>query len=127
MNIQEKIQELEKQLEFLKKEAQKQAQKEKEMEQWFQLVLDGLQIEINNHKPNSVYYEKGGKILFELYQNPDDKEEKHLWCNTILVWSVFENEFGLNYDETQVFIKNMVEKYLKLGAVIPDNSLHAIY
>jgi hypothetical protein len=127
MKIEDKIKELEKQIESLKREAQKQTQKEGEMEQRFKSLLNGLRIEIDDKRPDSVYYIKSGRILFELYQDPNNKKEKHFWCNTILVWSVFEDEYNLNYDETQVFIKNMVEKYLKLEAVIPDNSLHAIY
>jgi hypothetical protein len=58
MKIGQKIQELEKQIEFLKKESQKE-----EMEEWFKSLLNGLKIEINDDYPDSVFYKKNG-ILF---------------------------------------------------------------
>jgi DNA gyrase/topoisomerase IV subunit A len=112
MEIKEKIQELEKQIEELKKEVQK----EEEMEQWFKSLLNGLKIEINDNKPNSVFYKKDGRYLFELYQ---DSEERYFYCNYDLVWSIFENKYKLNYFEIQEFIKSMVEQHLKLGVTTP--------
>jgi len=78
MTTEEKIQELEKQIESLKKESQK----EGEMEQWFKSLLNGLEIEINDDYPNSVFYKKNGNIFFELYQ---DSEKKYFYCNYNLV------------------------------------------
>jgi quinol monooxygenase YgiN len=111
MKIEEKIQELEKQIESLKKESQKE-----EMEQWFKSLLNGLEIEINDDYPNSVFYKKNGNIFFELYQ---DSEKTHFYCDYNLIWSVFNNKYNLNHDETQAFIKDMVEQHLKLGVVTP--------
>jgi len=111
MKTEEKIQELEKQIEFLKKEVQKE-----EMEQWFKSLLNGIEIEIRDDCPDSVFYKKDGKVFFELYQN---SEERFFWCNYLLVWYIFYNKYNLNYDETQVFIKSMVEQHLKLGVVTP--------
>jgi hypothetical protein len=111
MEMKEKIQELEKQIEELKKESQKE-----EMEQWFKSLLNGLEIEIDDNEPNSVYYKKNGNAIFELYQ---DSKRKHLWCSYGLVWSIFENKYNLNNYEIQLFIKSMVDKHLKLGEVIP--------
>jgi hypothetical protein len=110
--IEEKIKKLENQIGSLKKEAQK----EEGMEQWFKSVLNGLQIEIDDNKPNSVFYKKNGKIFFELYQ---DTEEKYLWVDYDLVWSVFNHKYILNHAEAQEFITNMVKQHLKLEAVIP--------
>jgi hypothetical protein len=53
MEIKEKIQELEKQIEELKKEFQKE-----EMEEWFKSLLNGLEIEIDDDDPKSVFYKK---------------------------------------------------------------------
>jgi hypothetical protein len=111
MEIKEKIQELEKQIEELKKESQKE-----EMEEWFKSLLNGLEIGINDYKPNSVFYKKNGNAIFELYQ---DSEIKRLWCSYGLVWYVFEKKYNLNHYEIQLFIKSMVEKHLKLGEVTP--------
>jgi hypothetical protein len=111
MEIKEKIKELEKQIEKLKKESQKE-----EMKEWFKSLLNGLEIEINDNKPNSVSYKKNGEFLFELYQ---DSEKKYFYCDYYLVWDVLQHKYNLNYYETKAFIKSMVEQHLKLGAVTP--------
>jgi hypothetical protein len=112
MKKEEKIQELEKQIEELKNQYQKE-----EMEQWFKSLLNGLEIEINDNEPDSVYYKKNGKVLFELHQN---SEKKYFYCDYDLVWSVFNNKYNLNNVETQAFIKSMVEQHLKLSEVTPN-------
>jgi restriction endonuclease S subunit len=106
--IEEKIKELENQIEELKKESQKE-----EMEQWFKSLLNGLEIEIDDNEPDSVFYKKNGKVIFELYQG----SEIFFYCDYNLVWSIFHNKYNLNYDETQAFIERMVEKHLKLSKV----------
>jgi hypothetical protein len=111
MEINEKIQELEKQIEELKKKSQKE-----EMEQWFKLLLNGLKIKIYDNNSNSVYYKKNSEIFFELYQYSG---KKYFYCDYKLVWSVLQNKYNLNDHEIQEFIKNMVEQHLKLGVVIP--------
>jgi hypothetical protein len=111
MEIKEKIKELEKQIEELKNQSPKE-----EMEQWFKSLLNGLEIEINDNTPNLVYYKKNSRIFFELYQC---SEEKCFYCDYHLVWFVLQNKYKLTYDETQAFIKNMVEQHLKLGVVTP--------
>jgi hypothetical protein len=109
MKIKEKIQELEKQIKSLKKE--------EEMEQWIKSLLNGLEIEINDNKPNSLFYKKDGKYLFYLYQDPNYKEERCFYCNYDLVWHILEYKYNLNHDEIQVLIRSMVEQHLKLGKV----------
>jgi len=118
MTTEEKIQELENQIEELKKESQKE-----EMEEWFKSLLNGLEIEIIDDYPDSVFYKKNGKVFFQLFK---DSEKKYFYCNYDLVWSVFKIKYDLNYDETQAFIKSMVEKHLKLGIVIPGGVEDAI-
>jgi hypothetical protein len=54
MNTQEKIQELEKQINELKKER---------MEEWFKSLLNGLEIEIDDKKPDVVFYKKIVKLF----------------------------------------------------------------
>jgi hypothetical protein len=111
MEIKEKIKELEKQIEELKKEVQKE-----EMEQWFKSLLNGLEIEIRDDEPNSVFYKKNSKVFFELFQ---DSEKTNFLCDYDLVWSVFNNKYNLNYSETKAFVKRMVELHLKSGVVTP--------
>jgi hypothetical protein len=112
MTTEEKIKELEKQIEELKNQSQKE-----EMEQWFKSLLNGLEIEIRDDFPDSVYYKKNSKVFFELFQ---DSKEKYLWVDYNLVWSVFNNKYNLNHVETQAFVKSMVEKHLKLCKVSPN-------
>jgi hypothetical protein len=109
MTTEEKIKELENQIEKLKKE--------EEMEQWFKSLLNGLKIVINDNKPNSVLYCKDGNYLFDLYQ--DSNKQKYFYCNYYLVWSVFTDKYNLKHYETRVFIENMVEQHLKLGVIMP--------
>jgi hypothetical protein len=111
METKEKIQELEKQIEELKKESQKE-----EMEEWFKSLLNSLKIEIDDNEPDLVFYKRNGRILFRLNQN---SEERYFWCDYDLVWYVLEHEYNLNYNETQAFIKSMVEQNLKLFSVTP--------
>jgi hypothetical protein len=111
MKIEEKIQELEKQIESLKKESQKE-----EMEEWFKSLLNGLKIEINDNEPDSVYYKKNGEIFFILHQYSG---KKYFYCYYYLVWPIFEKKYKLNNYEIKEFIKSMVEQHLKLSEVIP--------
>jgi len=114
MKIEKKIQELEKKIEELKKESQKE-----EMEQWFKSLLNGLEIEINDDYPKSVFYIKNNKVFFRLSQDLINKERTYFFCDFYLVWSVFEKKYKLNYNEIQAFIKKMIEQYLKLSKVTP--------
>jgi hypothetical protein len=107
--LEKKIEELEKQIEDLKKEYKN------EPEQWFKSLLNGLEIEINDKAPGSVFYKKDGNIIFELYQG----SENFFYCDYNLVWNILQEKYNLNYYETQAFIKRMVEYHLKLEAVTP--------
>jgi len=112
MATEKKIKELEKQLEELKKEAQK----EEEMKEWFKSLLNGLKIAFRDERPNSIFYKKDGKIIFELYQN-QDKEERCFWSNYDLVWDVLQKKYKLDEVEIKEFIKDVVEQYLKLDGL----------
>jgi hypothetical protein len=112
MKTEEKIQELEKQIEFLKKEY-----KQHEVEQWFKSLLNGLKIEIDENYPNSTFYKKDEIGIFELYQCLPNK--RYLWCDYELVWSILENKYGFNNNEIKLFINDMIGQYLKLDGVIP--------
>jgi hypothetical protein len=112
--IEKKIKELENQIEELENKIDK-LMKHEEMEQWFQSLLNGIQIEIDNY-PGSVYYKKDGNVFFELYQG---SKGTCFYCDYDLVWSVCYKKYKLNYDETQEFIRMMIEQYLKMSNVLP--------
>jgi predicted RNase H-like nuclease (RuvC/YqgF family) len=75
MKSEQKIEELEKQIEELKQELKKDS-KHEEMEQWFKSLLNGLEIEINDKYTNEVFYKKMA-ISFLNYINV---QKKHIFC-----------------------------------------------
>jgi len=91
----------------------------KEMEDFFKPFLTDLMIIIKPEFPNSVFYKKDGEVIFELYQDSENKEKRYFYVDYYKIWSVFYNKFNLNYNETQSFIKGQVEDTLKLGSVTP--------
>jgi len=76
-------------------------------EEFFLNVIDGMKIKEQTKYPNSILWEKNGKIIFD-----QNLKFKYLFVESKLIWSVFQNVFGLNYDEIQSFIKNQVEEHL---------------
>ena len=75
--------------------------------------LDGSSIKIDFKKHiDHIFLVKDNKILFD-----HDLENGYLWCNYELVWSVFEKEYSLDYDEIQLLIKNMMKRYFKLESL----------
>ena len=84
-------------------------------EQAFIEMVDGCVIWITDHEyPQSVYWMKYGKWMFE-----QDWENSNFICSYQRVWSVFENEFAMNYQSIQAFIAKMVEERFKLKGLIP--------
>ena len=81
--------------------------------------------------PDSVFYFDGDKFMFEI-------KKPYIWCSYPNVWSVFEIEYSMNYDDTQLFIKQQIEKHFKREGLTPqftasqelkqkgncDNSIH---
>ena len=86
------------------------------MGEWFNQFLIGLEIRIDEGRPNSVFYEKDGETLFELYDEKNGSEV-YFFVHYDKIWSVFKTKFGIGDNDTQSFIKNVVED--KLGSVIP--------
>ena len=60
------------------------------------------------------FYNDEGTILMEY-----NSKNEFLWCNYDLVWSIFEKEYGMNYDQIQALIKGLVEKDGKFRYVTP--------
>ena len=90
--------------------------KEQEMKEFLAPFLTNLTIIHKKERPNSVFYKQGSEVLFELYQN---EKNRYFIVNYSKIWSVFYDRFGLNYDDTQAFIKREVGSTLKLGSVTP--------
>ena len=59
-------------------------------------------------------YEKDGEIIFQ-----QDLKNMVLWVKHNTIWKIFEEFYGLQYSETQLFIKNMVEEHLNWKGFTP--------
>jgi hypothetical protein len=82
-------------------------------EERFLEIINGLEIKIDKKKyPDSIFYFKGDKYFFEL-------EKDIIYCSYNNVWSIFLQEYKMNYDATQAFIKNQVEEHFKMKHVTP--------
>jgi hypothetical protein len=92
-----------------------------DMELWFRSFLVGLETRIEPNKSYSVYYEKDGETLFELYK-PNNCVIPWFYVHNDKIWSVLSTNFGLNYTETQSFIKNVVEETLNIRGVAPNTA-----
>ena len=76
-------------------------------------ILNGCEIKIDKEKyPDSVFFFKSGECYFEI-------EKQYLWCSYMDVWSVFEKEFSLNYNQIQALIKDAVEEHFKCKGLTP--------
>ena len=84
-------------------------------ERRFKQLCQNLTIKIDEHRfPNKIFWFREDRRIFDY-----DKETGYFWVNNSLVWSVFESEFGLNYDQIKDLIKGRVEEHFKLKDVTP--------
>ena len=66
-------------------------------------------------KPNGdVDWWKDGKFLFT-----QDFKNGYLFVSYKYIWSVLEKEFGLNYNQTQELINNVMCNYTNNGEITP--------
>ena len=82
--------------------------KEKEMEQFFLDCFNGCEILLKNR---SVYYKKDDEIIMQW-----DVKNDYFWFHRDRIWSVFETKYSMTYEETQRFLKSMLDLHLKLGS-----------
>ena len=64
--------------------------------------------------PNTIFGFRGDNYVWEF-----DFKNNYLWLRYSTVWSVLENEYGLNYDDVQSLVKNEVEEHFKCRGVTP--------
>lgn len=102
------------QLEEIARQTQKVSKKE-EMEKEFLNLWNGCTLKFDFEKySQSIFLMKDGKYFFE-----QDFKRNYLWCSYNNVWSIFESKYGLEYNEIQSFIRDMVEQHFKLGGLTP--------
>ena len=51
-----------------------------------------------------------------------DSKNQHFWYSYDIVWCVFRNKYSINYDGLQEVMKGILEEYLKLKGVTPNNT-----
>ena len=90
----------------------------RDMEVFFLSFLEGCEIKISDKYPDSIFYIKNDKILFQ-----QKMKNKYFWVEYDFIWSIFERKYGLNYTETQAFIKDLLETHIKLEGYTPDSLL----
>ena len=90
---------------------------------WFNQFLVGLETRVDEGQPNSVFYDKDGETLFELYYEKNGSEV-YFFVHYDKIWKVFSSKYDFNYDDTQSFIKSVVEDTLKLVPITPFFYVH---
>lgn len=91
--------------------------KEKSKEERFLELIQGIDIsrpivDFEQYPSSMFWVDKDGNYIAEY-----DFKDSRFWFSDNRIWSVFESEFGLNYNEIQDFTKTMVEKHFKIKGV----------
>jgi hypothetical protein len=83
------------------------------LEIWFkEEFLDKLTIKKSIKYPGFIFYMIGDEVYFQL-------KKPNLYCKWEVLWSIFSKTFEMGYEEIQAFIKEGVEKDLKMEGVTP--------
>ena len=98
---------------------------EQEKIDFFRECLNGCTIRLEKYCPNSVFYDKNEKTMFELERKNDGK--LIFWANYSLVWSIFLNKYKMQAFDIQSFMKTQVEMILKMGGVTPCETCNCVY
>ena len=64
--------------------------------------------------PNSIFGFKGEEWWWEY-----DSKSGYLWLRWYFIWSIFESEYSLDYNDIQSFIKEQVETHFNCKCVTP--------
>lgn len=110
MTKQEALQKIEELKKFIENEEKKPAPEER-----FWEILKGCVVETSEKYPGATFLLKDGKYFFEL-------QKDILWCSYGNVWSVFEREFNMTYNEIQNLIKIQLEEHFKCNGVTAKKS-----
>jgi len=89
--------------------------KDKEIIEFILDKIKDLTIFIDD-KNRHNYMNSKGEFIFE-----QDEKNDRLWVRYHDFWSVLEDKYSLNIDDTQYIIKGMVETTYKMKVGTPDN------
>lgn len=83
-------------------------------ERFFELI-QGLTPKWDRKRyPTSIFYFKGDKFILKYNQ-----KSRFVWVSYYSFWSIFEEEYNLNYQKVKEFLKGMLEEYFKWNRVVP--------
>jgi hypothetical protein len=83
-------------------------------EERFLAFINGLQLEFDFEKyRDRLFFFRGDDVWLEYHL-----KDKYMWVSREK-WEVFEDEYSMDYDEIQTFIKNMMERHFNLKGVTP--------
>ena len=85
-------------------------------EELFLDVIKDIKVREQIKYPESVFWEKNGEVIFE-----QNFKRNSLYVDYNSIWFIFEKIYGLQYSETELFIKNMVEEYLNWRGLTPSD------
>ena len=85
-------------------------------ELWSKLYVIETNVYHTNGKEFIYFINNGNKNQYVFYQ---DDENERFWCNTNRYWSILENKFRLNYYDTQMVTKILVENALNNSVTSP--------
>ena len=76
-------------------------------------LLNGAVLRIDKHKyPNSTFLFRGDDFLAEY-----NSKNTTLWLSYPEIWSVFESEYGMKYNDIQAFTQGVFEAHFKFKEV----------
>lgn len=82
-------------------------EKTDDKEDLFLSLMEDLEIKIDQEKyPNYIFYFFGEENIFQ-----HNLKNGNFYCSYKSYWSIFEKKHNLNYFETQLFTKKMMEEY----------------
>ena len=90
---------------------------------FFNDLLNGLEIDTLDKYPDSIFFIKNGH---DVYMEQDYKNER-LFCSYNRIWSFFEGDLSLDYQEISDLIKVMVEQQLKEMVFTPPENASVLY
>ena len=78
--------------------------------------LEGCVIKTSDKYPESYFFTNNDKVIME-----QDQKNDTLWVRYDGFWSIFSNDFSLEYTDIQVIIKFLVEQHLRSKVGTPLN------
>ena len=81
-------------------------------------------LELTNNLIRKFNYEKEEKNIYFLNEKGEvvfneDYKIGYLYCRHSLYWSVFEKEYGMNYDQIKAFTASLMEEHFNCKGLTP--------